>query len=171
LADHLLNSAVGTNLFLALPEKDRLAFVQKVYEAFGKSGEVKQALSSQYYAPYFLLVLIDRDNYMKMTENDFKVYETCLSNVTDFELDELSKSQENEERFMKFVKYIEILGAEDKKKVQGLVLKQRIFSLPKFQSVMGTSLHVFDVESQVFEEGEVEERAHNVHTAQAVHAH
>lgn len=72
---------------------------------------------------------------------------------------------------MKFLKYIEILGTEDKRKTSGLALKQRIFSLPKFTQAQNASLHVFDVESQIFEEGDVEERAHNVHAAQAVQAH
>ena len=45
---------------------------------------------------------------MRMT--DFTLYEKCLEFSTQFELEELSKVQEIEDSFVKFLKYIEILN-------------------------------------------------------------
>lgn len=50
---------------------------------------------------------------------DHTFFTLCLSNTTPFELEELSKLQDIEERFVKFLKYIEILSPSDPAKVEG----------------------------------------------------
>lgn len=41
----LINSPVGTNLFLQMNTTERFNFVQNLYEGFGKNNEVQEALS------------------------------------------------------------------------------------------------------------------------------
>lgn len=73
--------------------------------------EIQNALSQKYYAPYFLLLLTERDTYMKM--EDFTFYNQCLDNSTQFDLEELSNNKDFEERFIRFAKYIDILDQSD----------------------------------------------------------
>lgn len=117
LIDHHLNSSVGTNQFLQLSQQEKLQFVSNTYHQFDRSPEVIHALSQRYYAPYLLLLLIERDTFMKM--EDFTAYNRCLENSTQFDLELLSQGQDNEDRFIRFVKYIDILDRTDKKKAEG----------------------------------------------------
>jgi hypothetical protein len=65
-------------------------------------------LSKKHYAPYLLLLLTERDSFMKTT--DFALYNQALSHTTQFELEIIANaSDEHEERFMKFMRYVEML--------------------------------------------------------------
>lgn len=44
----------------------------------------------------------------------------------------MSLLSEMEERFMKFLQYIDILDRNDQKKIEGEKLRQKIFSIEKF---------------------------------------
>lgn len=48
---------------------------------------------------------------MKM--DDFTFYNQCLENSTQFDLEELSNNKDFEERFIRFLKYIDILDKSD----------------------------------------------------------
>jgi hypothetical protein len=55
---------------------------------------------------------------MKIT--DFTIYNTALENISQFEINLLANSgAEHEERFMTFLRYIEMLDKEDNKKIEG----------------------------------------------------
>jgi hypothetical protein len=84
ILDHL-TSPVATNLFLQLSIQDRLEFVRSTYIGFGYSQEVSQALSTKFYAPYLLLILMDRDTFMKMT--DFTAFDAAIDNSSQLEVD------------------------------------------------------------------------------------
>ncbi len=51
---------------------------------------------------------------------------------------------EYEERYMKFLRYIDILEETDPRKMHGKQLIQRIYSLEKFKAYQNASLAVFD---------------------------
>ena len=70
------------------------------------------ALSSRYYAPYLILILIERDTFRQI--KDFTHFNRCIENSTQFELHDLSKNQQFEEEFLRFLKYIKILDAGDR---------------------------------------------------------
>lgn len=63
-----------------MSNNEKFSFVKDVYAKFNQSNEVSQALSSKYYAPYFLLILTERDTFMKMT--DYTIYERALENAS-----------------------------------------------------------------------------------------
>jgi len=63
--------------------------------------------------------MIEKQTFMKLSAAEFGVYEKCLEYVTNQELEDLSKQTEIEERFVKFLKYIEMLSSSDPKKVAG----------------------------------------------------
>jgi hypothetical protein len=77
------------------------------------------------------LELIDRDTYLKLSS--FDAFNHCLENTNDLELEELSQTPENEERYMRFLRYIEILSEEDPRKLEGGKLIARIYTLEKFR--------------------------------------
>ena len=108
------------------------------YERFDKSPEVLNALSERYYAPYLLLLLTERDAFMK-TE-DFTWYNRCLENSSLFDLEELSHNIVFSDQFVKFAKYIDILDQSDKKKTEGQKLISMIFNLDKFKPLQNVSL-------------------------------
>ena len=68
----VLTSPVGTNSFLQLGTAERYQFVLNIYRQTYQSQEIVEVLASKYYAPYLLLILTQRDIFMKMT--DFTVY-------------------------------------------------------------------------------------------------
>ena len=69
---------------------------------------VYQTLSQRHYAPYLLYHLIEKATFLKMT--DFTYYNNCVKNSTPFELEVISALPQVEERFVKFLKTIEILN-------------------------------------------------------------
>lgn len=150
LVAHHLNSPVGTNQFLILPQTEKMALVHKLYDQFQRSTDIQLSLSEPYYAPYFLMILIERDTFMKL--GDFNIYNKCLNNCNQYELESLSRIQEYEDRFVRFMKYIDILEANDPKKTEGQKLIQKIFSFDKFKAYQNVSLQVFDQESRILEE-------------------
>ena len=91
-----------------------------------------------------------------MKISDYQTYERCLEYATQFELEELSKIQDIEEVFVKFLKYIEILSSSDVKKVQGQKLISMIFSIDKYKAYQNVSLHLFDQQSLIVYEDEDE---------------
>ena len=54
----------------------------------------------------------------------FKLFEQCIEYTTNYDIEELSKQAEVEEKFVKFLKYIEMLNQSDPKKVAGQKLIQ-----------------------------------------------
>lgn len=100
---------------------------------------------------------------MKLT--DYTYYSQCIENSSLYDLEELSKNKDIEERFLKFLKYIEILDAKDPKKVEGEKLIKIIFNTDKFKAYQNMSLQLFDQESVIREEEPVEENTHKVQLA------
>ena len=99
-----------------------------------------------------MLVLIQRDNFRKLT--DFTYYEKCLNLVNQYELEEMSKNPAYEELFMNFMRYIFVLSNTDEKKIQGQKLIDKIFEIEKFKAFKNQSLHVLDHESEILDEDE-----------------
>ena len=99
---------VGASLFLSQTHNTRLSFIKEVYNKYQKKSQVTMCLTQSHYAPYLLVQFIGKETFMRMT--DFTLYEKCLEFSTQFELEELSKVQEIEDSFVKFLKYIEILN-------------------------------------------------------------
>lgn len=128
----------GANLFLSAPAQDRLDFVRSL----GADPLVQAALAQSHYAPYLLVQLIEKQTFMKLA--DYAVYDLCLEFATPFELEELSKRTDIEELFVKFLKYIEIMGPADPKKVAGQRLIAMIFSVDKYKAYQNVSLQLFD---------------------------
>jgi hypothetical protein len=79
---------------------------------------------------------------MKLTI--FDSFNRCLDNSNQLELEDLSNTPDYEERYMKFLRYIEILDESDARKVEGMKLINRIYTLDKFKTYQNTSLQVFD---------------------------
>lgn len=78
--DRLINSPVGRNLFLTLSVTDRFGMVSKIYYGFYQEHEVVLSLAQRCYAPYLLLVITERDTFMKAT--NFEHYNIALTNVS-----------------------------------------------------------------------------------------
>jgi hypothetical protein len=78
---------------------------------------VYEALSNKYYAPYFLLLLIERDTYRKL--NKYDNFIKTIDAVTLHDLENLSKNSQNEELFMNFLRYITLLDKDDEKRING----------------------------------------------------
>lgn len=119
---------------------------------------MQKALSSKYYAPYLLLILTERDNFMKMT--DFTFYNESLKNTSQLELDEISKSNLHDEKFLKFLRYVQMLDQSDPKQKEGQKFVEMVYVLDKFKSYQNQSLAIFDNESLVLEEEGIEEGSH-----------
>ncbi|CDW87252.1 UNKNOWN [Stylonychia lemnae] len=177
LLDHHLNSPVGTNLFLDMTVSQRFAFVQKIYNNFGRSYDVQQCLSKRHYAPYLLLLLTERDTFMRTS--NFSLYNQALGNTTKLELEIIANaSDEHEERFMKFLRYIDMLEQTDQKKVEGKKFISMIFDIAKFQAYNGISLNILDHESRIQDEeqngaddvqGFDDEDHHDARAGKAIH--
>jgi len=118
-------------------------------------------LSEKYYAPYLLVQLIDKTTFLKISNHS--IFNRCLQNSTAFDLDELSKLPEMEERFVKFLKHIEILSHDDPSKEEGQKLISLIFNIDKYKAYQNVSLQLFDQESVILEEEAITEGvAHKV---------
>jgi hypothetical protein len=105
----------------------------------------REALSQQFYAPYLLVLLIDRDTFKKIT--DFTPFERSVKLVSNSELLELGTNPRNEEMVFNFLRYVDMLGATDERKIKGTLLKDRVFELEKYKLYKNNSLHVLDHES------------------------
>jgi len=80
---------------------------------------------------------------MKM--KDFTVYNQCLEYSTPFEIEEISKAiPEIEDKFLKFLRYVEILNNKDQKRIEGQKLISMIFSIEKYKAYQNMSLQLFD---------------------------
>ena len=90
----LLNESLGQNAFLSLSEFDRLKFVKDLYTRllpFTTPQVISDCLATRYYAPYLLLILIERDQFRKL--QNYTVYESCLDLVSQQDMQQLSTSQ------------------------------------------------------------------------------
>ena len=146
----ILNQSCGQNLFLTLNEKSRLELVKEILSRFDSIGAIdmaRAALASKYYAPYLLLSLTERDQFRKLT--DYTYYDETLALVTPHDLEEMSKNPANEEHFMNFLRYTQLLNQDDQKRVQGQKLVAMVYEIPKFQSFKNQSLGILDNESQI----------------------
>ena len=131
LIHDILNGACGQNMFLTMSEQEKTTFVKDVYNKYSNHGDhIREALAQRYYAPYFLLILIERDEFRKMT--DYTHYERTLD-LSRYQLEELSKNPTNEELFMNFMRYITLLDTTDPKRVQGQNLISKIYELEKYK--------------------------------------
>lgn len=54
-------------------------------------------------------------------------YEKCLDEVSQYDLELLSKNPKNEETYMNFLRYITLLSQSDDKKQQGQKLLDRVY--------------------------------------------
>lgn len=68
-----------------------------------------------------------------MKLDDFTMYNRCLDLSSQLELEELSRNAEYEERYMRFLRYVEILEEHDTRKIEGKKLIERIYDLDKFK--------------------------------------
>jgi hypothetical protein len=114
---NVLNGHAASNQFLLLSTKQKFEYVQRLHSRFNGSREIEKALSYKYYAPYLLLILTERDRFMKMT--DFHVYHQALKDTTQLELEEISKVNDHDERFLKFLRYVQMLDESDVKQKEG----------------------------------------------------
>lgn len=145
-----LTQPQATSLFLQLSTEEKVDLVKLLFNLHNRSDEIQSLLSRQYYAPYLLVQLIEKSTYLKQRGH----FAACLANSTAFELEVLSSLPDLEERFVKFLKHIEILDAADPAKVEGQKLIQVIFSIERFKAYQNVSLQLFDHESMVHEEEE-----------------
>ena len=105
----MLSKPVGLKHFIKMSVKQRFSLVERIYKAFGHKPEIIAVLSSKYYAPYLLLVLTERNIFMRIS--DFSVYQTAIENTTAFELEQISKiSEDFKDRFIAFLRFINILS-------------------------------------------------------------
>ncbi len=105
-----------------------------------------------YFAVYVLMEMIDRDYFMRMT--DFEAYEKAMLMTNQLELEEMLINQE--EKVLKFVRYIEILPETDIRRQQGKKFADRVYSLDSYKAkYMNQSQQIFDHESQIYEEENV----------------
>ena len=133
-----LTSPVATNIFLSMPVQKRSVFVREIFSRFDGSYEIQKALTSKYYAPHFLLMLTERDTFMRMT--DFALYNDALANSSNTELDEVSKTNLFDEQFMRFLRYVTMLDQTDPKQREGQKLVDIVYGLDKFQGYKNQSL-------------------------------
>jgi hypothetical protein len=87
-----------------------------------------------------------------MKIEDFGPYDRCLQEVSGAELTKLSENQRNEEMFMNFLRYVEMLGPSEPRKAKGELLRDRALELPKYQAYKNASLLIFDHESMIQDE-------------------
>lgn len=75
-----------------MTEAEKLKLVKDVYTKLNSYEETKpligKVLCRDYYISYLLIILIERDNFRKMT--DFTLYEECLKQVGSWDLEYLS---------------------------------------------------------------------------------
>jgi hypothetical protein len=86
--------------------------------------------------------------------------------VSQFELEEIARESQHDDRFLQFLRYIEMLDESDPKKAEGKKFILMIFKLDKFQAYQNQSLNILDYESQIYEEPEAVEGEgiHAVHS-------
>jgi hypothetical protein len=136
-------------------------YVNDLYRQLCDRYEVMRALSSPVYAPHLLVVLTERDNFMRIT--DFTHYNEALKNTTFYELEEIARSNDHDEKFMKFLRYVQMLDESDPKKAEGQKFVALVYNLDKFKAYQNVSLQIFDNESIIQEEEGLDEGAHRVH--------
>ena len=116
--EYHLSSPVATNLFLQLSLSERIQFVQDTLINFGRSESVQRALSVKPYAPFLLLDLIERDNFMRLSS--YEIFDKAVDNTSSLEVNIISNGvRDYDEKFLKYYRYIDILSAEDPKRVHG----------------------------------------------------
>ena len=116
--EYHLSSPVATNLFLQLSLSERIQFVQDTLINFGRSESVQRALSVKPYAPFLLLDLIERDNFMRLS--NYEIFDKAVDNTSSLEVNIISNGvRDYDEKFLKYYRYIDILSAEDPKRVHG----------------------------------------------------
>lgn len=109
LLNILLNeSETAKQLFCQLPSTLlRFELISKIHSKFPTHSP--SVLSKPLYAPYLLVHLVDKQAFIAAKGNH-SVFSECLENTGSYELEELSKIGWIEERFVKFLKHIEILA-------------------------------------------------------------
>lgn len=73
--------------------------------------------SSHHFAPYILPLLIQRDTFMK-SEN-FTLFDRAVESSTVVELEQLGQASDYDEKFLAFLRYVDILDLSDPKKQHG----------------------------------------------------
>jgi len=71
-------------------------------------------------------------------------FEKCVESVSLEELEDMSKDGKNEELFMMFLRYVNLLSQDDPKRVLGNVLINKIWKIEKFAAFQNQSLQIFD---------------------------
>jgi hypothetical protein len=104
----VLDSLVAKNVFLGLSEGAKAEFVNSIHRQFDFDPNTHQStrlsLSNKPYAPFLLVLLIERDNFRKLY--DYTAYVNCINQVSNAELQEMSGVTRNEELFMNFLRYV-----------------------------------------------------------------
>jgi hypothetical protein len=89
-----------------------------------------------------LLVLTERDFFRKI--NDFATYNQALDNSSQQDLIDISQTGEHEQRFLQFLRYIELIENENELHIQGKKFIDRIYVIPRFQAYKGHSLQILE---------------------------
>ena len=87
-----------------------------------------------------------------MRTTDFHVFDQAVDNVSVLELDQLARTQEYDEGFLAFFRYVEILDHSDPKKQHSQLLIEQIKQIPKFKAYLDQTLKVLDNDSVIQEE-------------------
>ena len=84
----VLDSFVVKNIFLGLSEAAKNEFVNTIHRQFEINESTftttRLSLSNKPYAPFLLVLLIERDNFRKL--QDYTAYVNCINQVTNSEL-------------------------------------------------------------------------------------
>jgi len=134
--EHLLQSVVYKHIFEGFEEDDRYACIDRfvnLAEQGGLQEPIFDSLKHRPYASVFILHLLKRNVFMHLPSEQY--YDT-ITNVYLYDLEQIYKRKENEERLVSFLKYISILSADDWKKGAGERLIERFNKFPQFRELM-----------------------------------
>jgi hypothetical protein len=83
---------VGENIFLTFSDTEKASFVKNLYDSMVQYNQqyLYEALTQRYYAPYLLLILIERDRYRKLS--NYEYFQKTIDAVTLHDLEEMSKN-------------------------------------------------------------------------------
>ena len=75
----------------------------------------------------------------------------------------MSGVTKNEELFMNFLRYVQMLDPSDEKKLQGQKLIDRIYEIEKYKAYKNQSLHILEHESIIQDEDLGDDQVNRVH--------
>lgn len=146
IATQFLSSATTANMFLKFSVGERQQFVDSLlYVDYNRLQAILG--SCKHFAPYVLPSLIQRDAFMR--SEDFTLFDRAVENSTVIELEQLGQASENDEKFLAFLRYVDILDLSDPKKQHGQKLVDLVKSTQKFRAYLDQTLRVLDNDSVI----------------------